>query len=298
MNLQQLRYLVSAADTGSISGAARAQRVSQPVVSRALHDLEREYRVVLFRRDGRRQTLTDAGEAVVASARRVLDAVEDVSRTAQRVAQSPELVVVATPTNSTLLSPIVASFMRHQPHTALRLRRASAMDEVVRMVAAGDAELGFGDIDTTPDTDSLHFNALWTADVVLVSPIGSDLPPVVPRARLAELNLVLPPGGSERREMIDDIVTEAGGHRPSAVLATDERSAWISSAQQGLASFVSYKAVAAEIDHVETRPLEPPVHTTVGFVHRADGLSADGHALLHQAAQCDAPTGCHPAAQH
>ena len=147
------------------------------------------------------------------------------------------------------------------------------------MVAAGDAELGFGDIATTPDTASLHFNALWRADVVVVSPIGSDLPPVVPRARLAELSLVLPPGGSERREMIDDIVTDAGGHRPSAVLATDERSAWISSAQQGLASFLSYKAVGVEIDHVETRPLDPAVHTIVGFVHRAEGLSADGNVI-------------------
>ena len=48
MNLQQLRYLVAAADAGSLSGAARASLVTQPVVSRALHDLERDYGVVLF----------------------------------------------------------------------------------------------------------------------------------------------------------------------------------------------------------------------------------------------------------
>src|SRR6478752_3561124 len=70
MNLQQLRYLVTAADAGSFSAASRTLQISQPVLSRALHSLERECKLVLFRRDGRRLVLTDAGTTVVASARR------------------------------------------------------------------------------------------------------------------------------------------------------------------------------------------------------------------------------------
>src|SRR5690242_18226675 len=115
MNLQQLRYLVAAADAGSLSGAAREERVSQPVVSRALHNLERELHVLLFRRHGRRLVLTQAGEAIVASARRALDAVDDVQRTAQRSAHDAELVVVSTPTNSTLMTPIFTSYLQSAP---------------------------------------------------------------------------------------------------------------------------------------------------------------------------------------
>src|SRR5258708_826797 len=117
MNLQQLRYLVAAADTGSVSGAARVERVSQPVVSRALHNLEREYHAVLLRRTGRCLTLTDAGRAVVAAARDALAAMEEVERTARQAALGSELVVVTTPTNGMLLSPIVTSFISHRPQT-------------------------------------------------------------------------------------------------------------------------------------------------------------------------------------
>ena len=40
MNIQQLRYLVALGDAPSLSAAARAAGVSQPVVSRALRSLE------------------------------------------------------------------------------------------------------------------------------------------------------------------------------------------------------------------------------------------------------------------
>jgi DNA-binding transcriptional LysR family regulator len=292
MNLQQLRYLVSAADTGSVSGAARAHRVSQPVVSRALHDLEREYDVVLFRRSGRRLTLTNAGYTVVAAARRALDAIDDVARTARRVSFGSELVVVATPTNSALLSPIVTSFVAHHPQTALRLRRAVSMDEVFQMVSAGEAELGFGDFSDSSVGESLLMEALWQAEAVIVSPLGGDLPPLVSLADLAQSRLILPPDGSERRRMIEDILPAAGSHAHSPALVTDERSAWVTSAQQGIGSFFSYRAVAAELDGVKVRSLDPPIRVVVGFVYRPDSLADKGQEMLRLAKECRAPTGC------
>lgn len=292
MNLQQLRYLVAAADAGSLSGAARAERVSQPVVSRALHGLEDELHVDLFRRDGRRLVLTGAGEAVVASARRALDAVDDVQRTARRSALGAELVVVATPTNSTLITPVFTSFLRRAPHPSLRLCRASEMEEAIAMVETGAADLAFGEIEGRTDTATLSFLPLWDVDVVVVAPHGSGLPSRIPRAQLAELPLVLPPHHSERRTLIEDFVTAAGGARPSPVLATDERSAWITSAQQGIGAFLSYRAAASDVEQVELLELDPPLRTVVGFVHQRGELSTDAEAFLHQAQGSAPPPGC------
>src|SRR4051812_43064197 len=283
MNLQQLRYLVAAADAGSLSGAARRERVSQPVVSRALHSLERELEVDLFRQDGRRLAVTDAGEAVVASARRALDAVDDVQRSARRVARGPELVVVSTPTNSTLLTPIFTAFLRDGTPDAFRLCRASDMEEAVAMVGRGDADLAFGDLGGRADDESLEQVPLWDADVVLIAPAGSGFPASVPRAQLADLPPVLPPDHSERRRLIDDVATSAGGRRPSPVLATDERSAWMASAQQGIGAFMSYRAAAFELDNIETIDLDPPMFAVVGFVHRADDLTAGAREFVRQA---------------
>ena len=143
-----------------------------------------------------------------------LAAVEEVERTARQATLGSELVVVTTPTNGMLLSPIVTSFIARRPQTALRLRRAGDMTEVLRMVAAGEAELGFGDIAHGSDNPSVDSEAIWQATVVIVSPVGTDLPEVVPWSALATSRLVLPLGGSERRKLIDDAITADGGDLP------------------------------------------------------------------------------------
>jgi LysR family cyn operon transcriptional activator len=53
MNLQQLRYLVATADEGTMTSAATACHVAQPVLTRAVRALERELGVLLLRRRGR-----------------------------------------------------------------------------------------------------------------------------------------------------------------------------------------------------------------------------------------------------
>jgi len=293
MNLQQLRYLVSAADTGSFSGAARREHVSQPVLSRALRGLERELGVEVFRREGRRVVVTDSGAAVVAAARRVLDAVDDVHATAAREAERRDLVVTATPTNSTLFAPILSGFMERQPHVRMRLSRAPDTAAVCTMVADRTADLGFCDVDANEQLDGLHHDPLWRADVVLVSPAASGFPPVVPRARLAELPLVLPTPESGRREMIEGLVTDAGGRTPRPVLATDERTAWVTSAQHGIGSFVTYRAIAATLDQVTVSALDPPLEVMIGFVHRREGLTAESRAVIELARTLPPPPGCH-----
>lgn len=292
MNLQQLRYLVGAADTGSFSGAARRDHVSQPVLSRALRGLERELGVEVFRREGRRVVVTDAGAVVVAAARRVLDAVDDLHTIAASEAERRQLVVAATPTNSTLFAPILSGFMDRHPHVRMHLDRAADSAAVCSAVADRAADLGFCDIDIAELPDGLCHEPLWDAGVVLVSPASSGFPPVVPRSRLAELPLVLPTAESGRRGMIDGLVTDAGGRKPSPVLATDERTAWITSAQHGIGAFVTYRAAAATLDGVVLSELDPPLHATIGFVHRSNGLSAEGRAVIDLARTLAPPEGC------
>src|SRR5215469_10077093 len=73
MELRHLRYFIAVAEGASVSKAADAIRVSQPALSRQIHDLEKEVGVALFERTGRRLHLTGAGEDLVAYARKVLN---------------------------------------------------------------------------------------------------------------------------------------------------------------------------------------------------------------------------------
>lgn len=51
MTLQQLRYIVTIAETGNITEAARRLFVSQPSLTNSVHDLETEFQLTYFNKN-------------------------------------------------------------------------------------------------------------------------------------------------------------------------------------------------------------------------------------------------------
>ena len=84
MKLHHLRNLVAVADANSIRGAARAQGLAQPAITRGLRDLEKELGVPLLERHGKGVSLNAYGESFVVRARSVL---RDVERGREEIAQ-------------------------------------------------------------------------------------------------------------------------------------------------------------------------------------------------------------------
>jgi len=76
MTLTQLRYVIAAADTGSMNEAARTLFISQPSLSSAVKDLEEEIGVELFRRSNRGIFVTPEGEEFLGYARQVVEQYE------------------------------------------------------------------------------------------------------------------------------------------------------------------------------------------------------------------------------
>ena len=62
MTIQQIRYVLKIAETGSVCRAARMLGVWQPSVSAAIDHLEQEMNILIFERSSRGMTLTDAGQ--------------------------------------------------------------------------------------------------------------------------------------------------------------------------------------------------------------------------------------------
>ncbi|MCI1984943.1 MAG: LysR family transcriptional regulator [Lactobacillus sp.] len=75
MRIQQLEYLEKIAATGSINEAAKQLFISQPSLSQAMKELEKEYHLQLFYRSKVGITLTDAGREFINYSRGVLDQV-------------------------------------------------------------------------------------------------------------------------------------------------------------------------------------------------------------------------------
>lgn len=72
MTLTQLRYVIAVAEAGSMNEAAKQQFVSQPSLSTAIKELEKELGIYLFRRSNHGVILTPDGKEFIGYARQVL----------------------------------------------------------------------------------------------------------------------------------------------------------------------------------------------------------------------------------
>ena len=73
MTLQQLRYAVAVADSGSMNEASKRLFISQPSLSEAMKELEEEIGTQIYLRSNRGIQITPEGEEFLGYARQVLD---------------------------------------------------------------------------------------------------------------------------------------------------------------------------------------------------------------------------------
>ncbi len=129
MNVQHMKWddlqlVLAVTQAGSLSGAARALRLSHATVFRRLAALEQRLSVTLFERHRHGYTPTLAGEELAASAERVREEIHRAERrlTGQDLKLSGSLRVTTTDTLfAGLLSPIFADFRRAFPEIRLEV---------------------------------------------------------------------------------------------------------------------------------------------------------------------------------
>ncbi len=73
MTLQQLKYVITVAETGTITEAANKLFISQPSLTNAIHELEKEMNIVIFDRTNRGIHISKEGDDFLGYARQVLE---------------------------------------------------------------------------------------------------------------------------------------------------------------------------------------------------------------------------------
>jgi DNA-binding transcriptional LysR family regulator len=144
MDLKRLRTFVVVADLGTVSKAALRLRISQSALSRQISDLERELRVRLFDRVGRRLVPTAIGEELLEDCRGVLGQVRSLGERAEllRGGDSGVLKVAASPQMiESVLSTFLPRYAVRFPNVQVRLTEALGPAQVV-LLQRGEVHLG------------------------------------------------------------------------------------------------------------------------------------------------------------
>jgi LysR family transcriptional regulator, hydrogen peroxide-inducible genes activator len=124
LKLKDLRYLVAVADQRHFGRAAARCFVSQPTLSAQLKKLEQSLGVQLIERAPNNVSLTPAGEQIVARARRILEASDEVVTLArsQRDPLAGTLSLALLPTIGPYLLPrVLPAIKKSLPRLELRL---------------------------------------------------------------------------------------------------------------------------------------------------------------------------------
>jgi LysR family hydrogen peroxide-inducible transcriptional activator len=144
LKLKDLRYLVAVADERHFGRAAARCFVSQPTLSAQLKKLEQALGVQLIERAPHNVTVTAAGEEIVARARRILEASDEVVALAHshRDPLAGRLRVGLLPTIGPYLLPQLAPVIRKRlPRLQLRLYEYRTAPMLERL-HAGELDVG------------------------------------------------------------------------------------------------------------------------------------------------------------
>jgi DNA-binding transcriptional LysR family regulator len=188
MELRQLRQLAVLAETLNFHRAAEALHMSQPPLSVSIRKLERELGVPLFGREGRRVTLTAAGEAALSHAHDALSSVmamvEAVHATADGRQGRLRIGFVASATYA-LIPAVVPVFRARSPGIKLSLKETTTL-EIIRALETGTLDVG---IVRTPvfDVGDVVLEPLAQEELILVTPPDHWLGDGRPEVRLEEL---------------------------------------------------------------------------------------------------------------
>ena len=212
MELRQLKYFITSADTLNFTEAARQCFITQSTLSQQIKQLETELGVQLFERIGKRVFLTETGRAFLPYARQT---VADADYGVQRIKDMEDLktgrlCIGTTFGLSALITDAIARFSEQYPEVHLEVMFLK-QDELIEAVRERKVDF------------ALTFEMMEKDDLLTEQPVKtyhlcaivSDQNPLAQQAtvslrQLANYNICTPARGMNARRMFDSLTNKKG----------------------------------------------------------------------------------------
>ena len=142
MTLQQLTYLVTVADCGNITEAAEKLFISQPSLSAAIHNLEKEMGVTAFTRSNKGVTVTREGEELLSFARMLLEQADNMKEHFGNGERRTPKFSVSCQHYSFAVNAFVDLIKEYDAEQYSFIIRETQTGEIIEDVASGKSEIG------------------------------------------------------------------------------------------------------------------------------------------------------------
>jgi LysR family transcriptional regulator, transcription activator of glutamate synthase operon len=213
MDLRQLRYLVALADERHFTRAAEREHIAQPALSQQIRRLEEEVGVALVERTTRRVSITEAGDVLVARARRILSELNaaEAELEALRGILTGHVSVGAMHTMGPVdVSLALAIFHQRHPGVELTVLEQSS-EELAEMLRDDALDLAYLSVTERIESHGLGLHQLVSEELVVILPRAHPLAKRsgVRMSELAGEQFISYREGSRLRELLNLAAREA-----------------------------------------------------------------------------------------
>ncbi|MBR0152869.1 MAG: LysR family transcriptional regulator [Lachnospiraceae bacterium] len=176
MIIKEFLYILKVAECGTISKAAEELYISQPALTRYIHNLESSLNMKLFEKMGRNVKLTPFGQVYVDAGKKILKICDDLEQEANA---SDDMIrgtlrIGCGRRGSYILPEIIPEYSKRFPSVSLKMSESSYA-EVESMLIQGKVDIGILKEPTDFALNYLTCIPLFKEELVLVTPVNHPL---------------------------------------------------------------------------------------------------------------------------
>ncbi|MEH7384220.1 LysR family transcriptional regulator [Bacillus sp. JJ1521] len=145
MHIDQLRYIVEVAQTGSITRASENLHVSPATISQSISNVEKKFKITLFNRSRLGTIPSDEGKKIIEKAFEIVRKADELEKVVETQVSSidDEIKLVCTSGSLlTLLPKTISTYKNRYPNTNVVFKEQSYQPNILEEVKQNDFDIG------------------------------------------------------------------------------------------------------------------------------------------------------------
>lgn len=202
MTLRNLEIFVSVCECGTTVKAAEQLHITQPSISTAIQEMEKNYDVILFNRVNQRLVLTEDGRSLFQRAKQVLTSFNDFESYAEKKKENKCVKIGSTLTiGKTLLPELLSKTERQFPDISpyVKISKASDIESALLM-----GNIDFALVEGEPDSSGIEKISFSKDSLSVICGNQYRISDYITLENLSKHKLIVREKGSASRNLLED----------------------------------------------------------------------------------------------